>query len=75
MYRTPYSPSVEHAYGLQQPIATPMEGEINKPANGIYPSTQKFNVFQNGLHLDIQTNLEDRYLEERPRLSPNLMEM
>ena len=64
LYRTPYSPSVEHAYGLQQAIATNMEGEIKKAAKGIYPSTKKLNVLMKGPLLDKKVTTQLRLAYE-----------
>ena len=52
LYRTPYAPSAEHAYPLQQAIATNMAGEIKAGSKGIYPSTKKMNIFIKGPRLD-----------------------
>jgi hypothetical protein len=70
LYRTPYSPSVEHAYGLQQAIATNMEGEIKKAAKGIYPSTKKLNVLMKGPQLDskVTTQLRLAYESSDPKI-------
>jgi len=64
LYRTAYSPSVEHAYGLQQAIATNMEGEIKKAAKGIYPSTKKLNVLMKGPQLDNKVTTQLRLAYE-----------
>jgi len=71
LYRSKdYAPSAEHAYPLQQAIATNMAGEIKAGSKGIYPSTKKMNIFIKGPRLDskVTTQLRLAYEAADPKI-------
>ena len=64
LFRTPYAPSAEHIYPLQQAIATNMVGELKAGAKAIVPSTKKLNLLIKGPILDSKATSQLRLAYE-----------